>query len=150
MMGVEGSGEFGWTMFLTGWIKFLSKGQETDIDVVKWKQRYWATRAKHHVLWQTVNSDGSLEGVELWFPREDNANAEMVRGEKQVNGREKLAPTMYEGCRQAMLCMHPKFMEKYALEDEVLEQKYGIRLWQSLKRCVGCLGQRKRYGRLIL
>ena len=61
-----------------------------------------------------MNSDGSLEDVELWFPREDSACAEMVRGEKLVNGREKLAPTLYERCRQAMLCIHPRFMEKYA------------------------------------
>ena len=65
MMGAEDSCEFAWTMFLTGWIKFLSKGQETDIDVAKWKLKYWATREKHHVLWQAVNRDGSLEDVEL-------------------------------------------------------------------------------------
>ena len=133
MMGAEGSCEFAWTMFLTGWIKFLSKGQETDIDVAKWKQKYWATREKHHVLWQAVNSDGSLEDVELWFPREDGANADMVRGETLVNGREKLAATLFERCRQAMICMHPRFMEKYAvvvaqkaLNDEEFEQKDGV------------------------
>ena len=133
MMGAEGSCEFAWTMFLTGWIKFLSKGQETDIDVAKWKQKYWATREKHHVLWQAVNSDGSLEDVELWFPREDGANADMVRGETLINGREKLAATLFERCRQAMICMHPRFMEKYAvvvaqkaLNDEEFEQKDGV------------------------
>ena len=133
MMGAEDSCEFAWTMFLTGWVKFLAKGQETDIDVAKWKLKYWATREKFHTLWQAVNSDGSLEDVELWFPREDGANADMVRGEKLVNGREKLAPTLFERCRQAMLCMHPKFMEKYAtvvaqkaLDDEEFEQKDGI------------------------
>ena len=141
LMGAEASCEFAWTMFLTGWIKFLSKGQETDIDVEEWKRKYWATREKSqtggdkgmHDLWQTVNSDGSLEDVELWFPREDSACAEMVRGEMLVNGRVKLAPTLYERCKQAMLCMHPRFMEKYAtvvaqkaLNDEVFEQKDGI------------------------
>ena len=86
-----------------------------------------------HALWQTVNSDGSLEDVELWFPREDSACAEMVRGEILINGRVKLAPTLYERCQQAMLCMHPRFMEKYAtvvaqkaLSDKVFEQKDGI------------------------
>ena len=69
---------------------FLFKGQETDIDVVKWKQRYWATREKYHVLWQTLNNDGLLEDVELWFPREDNANAEMVHGKKLVNGSDSV------------------------------------------------------------
>ena len=133
MMGAEDSCEFAWTMFLTGWIKFLSKGQETDIDVAKWRLKYWATRERFHVLWQAVNSDGSLEDVELWFPREDGANAEMVRGEMLINGREKLAATLFERCRQAMLCMHPKFMEKYAvvvaqkaLNDEEFEQKEGV------------------------
>ena len=133
MMGAEESCEFAWTMFLTGWIKFLAKGQETDIDVDKWKLKYWATREKSHALWQSVNSDGSLEDVELWFPREDGANSEMVRGEKLINGREKLAPTLFERCRQAMRCMHPKFMEKYAvvvarkaLDGEEFEQKDGI------------------------
>ena len=48
MMGAEESCEFAWTMFLTGWVKFLSKGQETDIDVIKWKLKYWATREKSH------------------------------------------------------------------------------------------------------
>ena len=135
LMSAEVSCEFAWTMFLTGWMKFLSKGQEQDIDTFVWKLKYWATREKYHVLWQSVNSDGSLEDVELWFPREDSANSEMVRGEKLVNGREKLAPTLFERCRQAMLCMHPKFMEKYALvvaqkaldaTAEVFEQKEGI------------------------
>ena len=42
-----------------------------------WKLKYWATREKYHVLWQAVNSDGSLEDVELWFPREDDC----ARGE---------------------------------------------------------------------
>ena len=57
----------------------------------------------------------------------------MVRGEKLINGREKLAPTLFERCRQAMRCMHPKFMEKYvvvvarkALDGEEFEQKDGI------------------------
>ena len=135
MMGAENSCEFAWTMFLTGWIKFLSKGQEQDIDTAQWRLKYWATREKHHVLWQMVNSDGSLEDVELWFPREDGAVAEMVRGEKLINGREKLAPTLFERCRQAMVCMHPKFMEKYSqvvaqkaldLDAEVFEQKDGV------------------------
>jgi hypothetical protein len=73
----------------------MSKDQETDIDVEKWKLKYWATREKSqtggdkgmHALWQTVNSDGSLGDVELWFPREDSACAEMVRGEMLVNGK---------------------------------------------------------------
>ena len=38
--------------------------------------------------------------------KKDSANAEMVRGENIVNGRKKLAPTLYERCRQARHAVH--------------------------------------------